>query len=74
MISQNPFGLIPKVFNAVDVVFSFCKRYRVIDAFMLKAAHIQRVAGTVGVRVDDAIRPDFAGISVLVLVLLTTAE
>jgi len=41
VLSQNPFGLAPKILNAVDVVFAFCKVFRMVDAMMVKAAHIR---------------------------------
>jgi len=61
VLSQNSFGLVPKVFNAVDVIFAFGKVRRVMDAFMVKAAHVKRIAGTVGIGVNDAVRLDFTG-------------
>jgi len=43
VLSQNPFGLAPKILNAVDVVFAFYKVCRMVDAMMVKSARIQRI-------------------------------
>jgi len=43
VFSQNPFGLLPKIFNAVDMVFAFGKIRRMVDAFMMKPADIKRI-------------------------------
>jgi len=48
VLSQHAFGLVPKIFNAVDVVFALGKVHRVIDAFMMEPAHIKRIVGPVG--------------------------
>jgi len=61
VLSQDSFGLIPKIFNAVDVVFSFGKVRRVVDAFMVEPTHIKRIVRTVGISADNAIRLDFTG-------------
>jgi len=76
VLSQNSLGLAPKVFDAVDVIFTFGKVRGMVDGLILNAAHVKGIAGTVGVRIDKAIRLDLQeimGIRVLVLVLLTTA-
>jgi len=38
VLSQDSFGLVPKIFNAIDVVFSFGKVRGVIDAFMVESS------------------------------------
>jgi len=79
VLSQHALGLAPKVFDAVDVIFIFGKVRGMVDALMLKAAHVKGVkgiVGTVGVRIDKAVRLDFAGNNghqCLGFVLLTTA-
>jgi len=59
LFPQDYLNLTPKIFNAIDVVFSFGKVCGVIDAFMVEPAHIQRIARTAGIGVDDAVRLDF---------------
>gem|GEM_PF-851589 len=61
VLSQNSFGLAPKIFNAVDMVFAFGKVCRMIDAMMAKAADIKCIVRPVGIGVDHAVRLDFAG-------------
>jgi len=43
VFSQNSFDLTPKNFNAVDVIFTFNKVCRMIDAMMVKVADIERI-------------------------------
>jgi len=61
VLSQNPFSLAPKIFNAVDMVFAFGKGRRMIDAMMMKAADMQRIVRPVGIGVNHVVRLDFAG-------------
>jgi len=61
VLSQHPFGLVPKIFNPVDVIFTFAKLLGMVDALMVETAHIKRIAGTVSIGVDDAVRLDFTG-------------
>jgi len=35
VLSQNPFGLAPKILNVVDGVFAFCKVCRMVDSMDL---------------------------------------
>jgi len=48
VLSQNSFGLVPKVFNVVDVIFAFGKVNRMVDAVMAESAHVKRVVGPAG--------------------------
>jgi len=61
VLSQNSFGLVPKVFDTIDVVFAFCKVSRMVDAVMAKAAHVKRVVGSVGIGINHTVRLDFVG-------------
>ena len=36
-------GLIPKIFDAIDVIAALCKEFRMIDTEMLERADIKRV-------------------------------
>jgi len=36
-----PLGLIPKVLNAIDMILTFGKQFRMFDAVMLETSHIQ---------------------------------
>ena len=51
-----PFRLVPKVFDAIDVVMLVCKEFAVIDSIVLKLRHIQAIVGTIIVSIDNAIR------------------
>jgi len=61
VLSQYSLGLTPKIFDAVDVVFSLGKVGRMVDSVMMKSTHVKRVAGATGIGVDHAVRLDFAG-------------
>ena len=56
VIFAQMFRLIPKVFNAIDVIMLVRKELTVIDSIVLKLGHIQRIIGTIIVSVDNAIR------------------
>jgi len=43
-----PFGLIPKVLDAIDMTMLVCKDFVVIDAVVLKLRHIQGIVGMIG--------------------------
>ena len=67
--------MIPKVLNAIDMVFTGCKQSRMIDAFMIKGTHIQDIVASITIGINDAVRSDLArndGISVDALVSETT--
>ena len=51
-----PFGLIPKVFDAIDVAMLVRKEFVVIDAIVLKLRHIKGIVGTIIVHLDNIIR------------------
>ena len=53
------FGLIPKVFNTIDVIALVRKELGMIDAIVLEVCHIKRVIAAPSVRINDAIRHDF---------------
>jgi len=40
VLSQHALDLAPKVFDTVDVIFTFGKVCRMIDALILEAAHV----------------------------------
>jgi len=61
VLSQHSLGLISKIFNSVDMIFTFGKRLGMVDALMVEAAHVKRIVGTVRIGVNDAVRLDFAG-------------
>ncbi len=51
--------LVPKILYSVDVIFLVCKKFRVVDAEMLKVRHVQHVVASPAIGIDDAIRYDF---------------
>lgn len=52
------FRLIPKVFDAIDVVMLVRKELTMIDSIVLKLRYIQRIVGTIIVSIDNTIRHD----------------
>ena len=58
ILSQMPLGLVPEVFDAVDVVLVLDEGLGVIDAHVLKLRDIENVVGHEAVRIDDAVRLD----------------
>ena len=54
--AQMAFRLIPKVFDAIDVVRLVRKELPVIDSIVLKLGHIQGIVGTIIVRIDNTSR------------------
>ncbi len=56
VLAQMPFGLIPKVFNPIDVIMLVRKKLAVIDAIVLKLRYIQGIVRTIIVSVHNAIR------------------
>ena len=58
--SQVPRRLVPKVFNAIDVVAAFRHEgLAVIDALVMKLGDIQHVVHLKTIGVDDAVRGYF---------------
>jgi hypothetical protein len=47
ILAQMPFGLIPKVFDAIDVIMLVRKELTVIDTIVLKLGHIQGIVRTI---------------------------
>ena len=56
VLAQVPFRLVPKGFDAMDVVMVVRKEFAMIDAVVIKLRHIQGIVGTIMVRIDNAIR------------------
>ena len=50
--------LVPKVFDAIEVVLFVCKKFGVVNSIVLEIGHIQHVIATPTVRINDAIRHD----------------
>ena len=59
VFTQDAFCLIPKIFNAVNVVPAVCKFLGMVDAVMDKTAHVQLVVAAQTIRVNNAVRHDF---------------
>ena len=58
--SHVSFGLIPEIFDAIDVVFSACKKFGMIDAEVFKIGNIQGIIGRPTVGVNDAVGGNFS--------------
>ena len=59
VFAQDTFCLIPKIFNAVNVVLTLCKFLGMVDAAMDETAHVQLVVAAQAIRVNNAVRHDF---------------
>ena len=51
-------GLIPKVLDAVDVVFTGGKEFGVVDPQMPEARNVQSIVAGEGITIDDGVRHD----------------
>ena len=59
VFAQYAFCLIPKVFNAVDMVLSVGKQLAVINAVVGKSAYIQHIIAAQTIRIDNAVWHNF---------------
>ena len=59
VFSEHTLGLVPEIFDAVDVVLSVGKQLGVIDTAMVKIGHIKCAVTTECVSVNDTIRLNF---------------
>ena len=59
VFSEDAFGLVPEVFNAVDVVGFVGEAFTVVDPIMFKFTDINRIVRSIAVGIDDAVRLDF---------------
>ena len=57
-LTQLPFGLIPKIFDAIDVLMLVRKQLAMVHAIVLKLRHIQGIVGTIIDSIDNTIRDD----------------
>ena len=55
-LTQMPFCLTPKVLDSVNVVLLFSKMCAVVDAEMVKFAHVQYVIALMAIGINDAVR------------------
>jgi len=55
-LTQMSFCLTPKVLNSIDVVLLFGKMCAVVDAEMVKFAHVQYVIALMAIGINDAVR------------------
>lgn len=59
--AQVSLGLVPEIFDAVDVVLSIGEELRVIDPHMMEIGDVELIIGAKAVGVDDAVRLHFTG-------------
>jgi len=59
VFSQYSFGLTPKIFNTIDMIFSPGKLCRMVNSLMMKLAHIKRIIRALRISIDNAIWLDF---------------
>ena len=53
--AQVAFGLVPEILDAVDMIISVRKQFRVIDPVMLEVRDIQGVVGIIGVGINNTV-------------------
>ena len=53
--AEVPLGLVPKVLNAVNVVFTGGKELGMIDRHMAEAGHSEAIVAGQGIAIDDGI-------------------
>ena len=56
--TQMTLGLVPKVFDAIDVIFTVGKQRGMIDTQMPEAGHIQGIAAGQRITINNRIRHD----------------
>jgi len=61
VFSQYSFGLTPKIFNTIDMIFALGKFCRMVNTLMMKLTHIKRIIRAPRISVDNAIWLDFIG-------------
>lgn len=54
-------GLVPKVFDAIDVIMVVRKQLAMVDSIMFKFRHIQRIITAPAIGINNAVRGDLAG-------------
>jgi hypothetical protein len=57
-LSHMPLRLISEILDAVDMVITVGKQFRMIDPGLVEVRYIERVVTCPGARVDDAIWQD----------------
>lgn len=56
--SHVAFGLVPKVFDPIDMIFLFGKQLGMINALGFEPQRIQNILATPVIRIDNAVRLD----------------
>ena len=59
--TQMSLRLVPKILDAIDMIFSIRKGLGMVDPVVLEITDIQNIVTTPTVRIDNAIRDNFAG-------------
>ena len=59
VFAQYTLRLVPKIFNAVDMVLALGKRFTMVDAVMDKTAHVQLVVTAQIIGINNTVRHDF---------------
>ncbi len=58
--AHMPLGLVPKILNPIDVICLVCKELGMVDPKVMEIRYVQYVVAAPTVRINDAIRNDFA--------------
>ncbi len=56
VFAQVAFSLIPKVFDAIDVIVFVRKELTMVNTIVLKLGYVQGIVGTIIVCIDNTIR------------------
>ncbi len=59
--AEHPFGLIPKILNAVDMIMALGEQRGMVDPVMTKFCHVNRVTGFPAIAINDGIGLYFRG-------------
>ena len=59
VFAQYTLRLVPKIFNAVDMILALGKSFGMVDAVMDKTAHIQLVITVQAVCINNTVRHNF---------------
>lgn len=55
------FGLVPEVFDAVNMVAPIRKQLAMIDPKLMEIGDVEHIIATIAISVDDAVWLDFTG-------------
>ena len=57
--THMPLGLVPEIFNSVDVICLVCKQFGMVDMEVFKVRYFQHIIPSPAVRIYDTIEYNF---------------